>query len=256
MATIQEIHKTHLQMLRFFDDFCEQNGLRYVMAGGTMLGAYRHHGFIPWDDDVDLYRPIEDAKKFQKCFQSEEYCLQTPETDFEAPYIMFRIRKKGTRMIQKPVEEYVNINKGIWMDIFLYTNAGKTAFAKKLQLFTMRILQSFRCRFYHARCHKKKILHAVLAKLPRSAALLFDDFLSRLICLLGNESSGEVFVWEVVDPYFWPQNVIDRRLRYCFEGVELWGMEDYNAYLSQSYGEDYMTPKKWGHFSDYSEVQP
>lgn len=71
--TLQEIHKYELELLKTFIEICEKNNLKYYMAGGSLLGAVRHKGFIPWDDDIDILMPRPDYMKFQK-INFEKYC--------------------------------------------------------------------------------------------------------------------------------------------------------------------------------------
>lgn len=255
MATLEDIHSAQFNMFQYFDELCSRLGIRYCMVAGTLLGAVRHRGFIPWDDDIDVYMSLEDAKKLEKSFHSEDYFLQTPETDPESSYIMLRLRINGTYMPQPPVDPVVNIHKGVWLDIFVYTDAGRSKAAKKLQLNLMRALQSYRCRWYHAKAHPNKKAHAFLTKLPKGLALSIDRGLLSAIKVLGAKKSGEIFALDVREPYFFPKRYFENMVRYPFEGGEFWGIRDYDSYLSSFYGSDYMTPKKWGHIADYSQVR-
>ena len=224
------------------------------MVAGTLLGAIRHQGFIPWDDDIDVYMSMKDAAKLVKRFHSDEYFLQTPHSDPEMPYIMYKIRKNGTKMSNEEVEGTLNIHKGVYLDIFLYTNAGKSGFSRKLQMKTMQALQSFRCRFYHAGTHPEKKIHVFLSKLPEKLCLFIDDALCGLIRALGSKRSGEIFALDVRDPYFFKKSYFEKTKRYRFEDGRFWGIEEYDDYLTGFYGPDYMAPKKWGHIEDYSQV--
>lgn len=69
--TLEEVKKVELQLLITFHDFCEKHKLKYVLDGGTLLGAVRHKGFIPWDDDIDVTMPFPDFLKFVKEYRSE-----------------------------------------------------------------------------------------------------------------------------------------------------------------------------------------
>ena len=62
-SATKELQDKMLEMLLFFDNFCKENGLRYYLCGGGLIGAIRHHGFIPWDDDIDLFMPREDYER-------------------------------------------------------------------------------------------------------------------------------------------------------------------------------------------------
>ena len=55
--SVDELKSIELEMLKFIDEVCKKEGLRYFLCGGTLLGAVRHHGFIPWDDDIDIFMP-------------------------------------------------------------------------------------------------------------------------------------------------------------------------------------------------------
>ena len=82
-----------LEMLGDFHDICEKNGLIYNVFGGTLLGAVRHKGFIPWDDDVDVTMPREDYNKFVEIIRSgctEKYCVHAfPDDNYIYPYAKF-----------------------------------------------------------------------------------------------------------------------------------------------------------------------
>ena len=253
MADLKEIQNTELEILCFFDETCTRLDLRYCMVGGTMLGAVRHRGFIPWDDDVDLYMPLEDAEKLEKGFLSDSFFLQTPRTDPQMPYLYFKVRKNGTIM-EGGQDAGLSIHKGVWIDVFFYTPAGKSRLARKMQMTAMRALQSFRCRHYHAIRSPERRLHVFLTKLPLKLCLALDSFLLGIIRLLGSNKSDEYLTMDVCEPFFQKKVFFDSLARYSFEDQSFWGPEDYDGFLSSYYGPDYMIPKKWSHLGSYSDV--
>ena len=79
MKEIIDIRKYQIDTLQFVHDFCEENGIKYFIAGGTLLGAIRHGGYIPWDDDIDICMRRGEYEKLLKCFSDEKYKIATYE---------------------------------------------------------------------------------------------------------------------------------------------------------------------------------
>lgn len=112
-----EIKNMELNILLKFDIFCKQYGLRYYLAGGTLLGAVRHKGFIPWDDDIDICMPRHDYEKAVRLFGIREnrYRMRSNRTeDFSAPFA--KIVDLKTKIISKFSNS--NIESNLWIDIF------------------------------------------------------------------------------------------------------------------------------------------
>lgn len=112
-----EIKNLELEILLKFDEFCQEHKLRYYLAGGTLLGAIRHQGFIPWDDDIDVCMPREDYEKAAKMFgvQDDRYKLRSNGIDnFSAPFA--KILDLHTKIISKVSNS--NIESNLWIDVF------------------------------------------------------------------------------------------------------------------------------------------
>lgn len=108
-----------LDLILEFDKICKKHNLRYYLDGGSLLGAIRHNGFIPWDDDFDVVMPRVDYEKFIQLgdeFKSP-YFLQTPLSDPESFYSYAKLRNSNTTGIAE-MFKYQNFNHGIWMTIF------------------------------------------------------------------------------------------------------------------------------------------
>ena len=121
---LKSLQKTLLGILDDINYVCEKYNLTYNLGGGSALGAIRHNGFIPWDDDVDIDMPREDYKKFCKVFLkefSDKYWLHTPENTKDYGLAFARVRKKGT--IFRSREDLNNIEEaGVYIDIFIIEN--------------------------------------------------------------------------------------------------------------------------------------
>jgi len=108
-----------LDMLIKFDDVCKKNGLTYYLIDGSLLGAIRHKGFIPWDDDIDVTMPREDYNKLQtlKNEFSHPYFLQTPYTDPGYFYSFVKVRNSNTTGLNEAFK-YQGFNQGLFLDVF------------------------------------------------------------------------------------------------------------------------------------------
>lgn len=108
-----------LDMLFEFDSMCKKHNLTYYMLYGSLLGAVRHKGFIPWDDDIDVAMPREDYEKFIQLGSefSEPLFLQTPYTDNGYFYTPARLRNSNTTGVVE-MFKYAGFNQGIWLSVF------------------------------------------------------------------------------------------------------------------------------------------
>ncbi|MBR4750822.1 MAG: LicD family protein [Thermoguttaceae bacterium] len=254
MATIREIQLTELKMLGFLDEVCRKYDLKYFLVAGTMLGAVRHRGFIPWDDDIDVYMPLNDFKKLKQVFFSQQYFLQTPETDIQMPFVIYKMRKNGSRMVE-PGTEKLEIHQGIWIDIITYVNAGNGALSRRLQHNMRRVLQTYRCRYRYVEKSSRRYLHYFFTRLSPCIQLKIDHLLENLIVLFGSKQSKDCFIMSVDNAMFMPKRFLDKLSTYEFEGKSFFGIKEYDDYLKMCYGENYMIPKQWNHLGDYSNVE-
>lgn len=189
-STLHKLQSTELTILKEFKRICEKYGFRYFLCAGTLLGAVRHQGFIPWDDDVDVSMPYDDYIRFLEIGQKElgsKYFLQTSETEkyYDAPFAKIRLTN-STFLDSKFAKRH--INHGIWIDIFpmVYTSDAiidkqrkKLKLCKAIQMDdliasnprelikeygekTIRILRAFHKIFPFK--VRKKISHKILKK--------------------------------------------------------------------------------------------
>ena len=127
-----DLQKTLNGILRDIVSVCAKHHLRYFLGGGSALGAIRHHGFIPWDDDIDINMPREDHDRFVQVFRQEfgtKYWVHTPEETAGYGLLLSRVLLKGTSVRTR--EDFHNPECGAFIDIFVIEN---TTFRTKIVL--------------------------------------------------------------------------------------------------------------------------
>ena len=116
-------------ILRYIRDVCDRNGLRYYLAYGTLIGAVRHQGFIPWDDDMDIHMPRQDYLRFAEIVKRDPhpyYRLLAKETSSQVTRITPKVIDSRTRLKQHSPLRDEKLPWGIFVDIFILDGAGDT----------------------------------------------------------------------------------------------------------------------------------
>ena len=138
-SELSKLKKCQLDIWMEFDRVCHLLNLDYCLAFGTCLGAVRHQGFIPWDDDIDVCMRIEDLEILHQHADlfKDPYFLQSHDTDPEYGLMISRLRNSNTALIEK-AEAHRDINHGVFIDIYPLFHCPKSGFgAKKLVIVSM-----------------------------------------------------------------------------------------------------------------------
>ena len=117
--SLEEFKSVSLEILKGVHNYCKKNDIRYTLAAGTLIGAIRHKGFIPWDDDIDIYMPRPDYEKFLKSFNDEYENLKVVAPEIDANYYVPYANVYDTRTLL--VEDNIShrgIEIGVKIDIF------------------------------------------------------------------------------------------------------------------------------------------
>lgn len=138
---LAKIHKVSLYILLAFDKVCRENNLTYFIDSGTALGAIRHGGFIPWDDDIDVGMPRKDYERFLQIGRTvlpDEFFIQTHETDPSYKRNAAKLRLKGT--IFQEFDDLPFKENGLFIDIFPFDNIPANKYVAKFNIVVLGMM--------------------------------------------------------------------------------------------------------------------
>lgn len=250
--TLRDVQLIELCIAKEIKRICTKHNICYFMSDGTLLGAVRHKGFIPWDDDMDFGMPLEDYKKFlcvAKEELSEDFFLQHVTTD--ASYILpyAKVRMNGTA-VKETVAVDSKMHCGIWVDIFPYvTIEEKQAFSasffwKANLLMTMYLMKNGYALNAVTRNPLKKIAKNILKYMP-----VKKKFLQRYIFGLlrdGSETSDYCMKIRAVlgEQFVFRRQWFDYCTEIHFEDDIFPAPVCYDQILTKEYGEYMVIPKR------------
>ena len=247
IISIEELKDIQLDILQHVHDFCVKNGIHYTLAFGTLLGAVRHKGFIPWDDDIDIAMPRPDYDRFVVSYHGgENYSLCEFSKDEKYNYAYAKVEHKRT-----VVEEKVNMKKiGVNIDVFPVDNMYDTL-EKSEKYLTEINRQKKKIRIKLLQDSRKMQIHKRIGLQIAKLFYLFAsqremvDSLRRLVANCGKEGSRYVGVLLCNTTKIIPRSVFNDYILLEFEGRTFYTVKDYDTWLRAEYG-DYMTPPPIG----------
>ncbi len=134
MQAVREVQEKILDIMRYIDKLCRENGIVYYIMGGTALGAVRHGGFIPWDDDLDIFMTPSEYEKFKLAFEkasSEGFVLQEWKTTPD--YLEYaKVRMNGTTFIEQGFKDRKDMHQGIYVDIMILHKVPESSLTQRL----------------------------------------------------------------------------------------------------------------------------
>ncbi|MGN1187356.1 MAG: phosphorylcholine transferase LicD [Lachnospiraceae bacterium] len=135
---LKHLQKLEMEILGDFKRICDENNLTYFGYAGTGIGALRHKGYIPWDDDIDISMPRKDYERFMELVteqMGDKYEVLNTETDINYPLATTRLVLKGTRFREYSMKD-VDCNWGIFLDLYALDNAADGWFAYQRQMWS------------------------------------------------------------------------------------------------------------------------
>lgn len=240
--TIEELREIQLQMMDKIHEFCESRNIRYSLGGGTLLGAVRHQGYIPWDDDIDIMLPRPDYERFLKEFDSvyEELSIQHLDNDDTCCIPFAKVYDNRTVLIERYQRS------GVYIDVFPVDGLPEEKYIKdyivKWHSHIRKIQKS--TAFYKLGNSKTKKLKFYLKKLVYpSRAKVIDNFYKFLAMYpYGTTANAGAICGIYAEKELMTLEVFEKYIMLPFEGRSYKAISDYDAYLSKHYGEYMQLP--------------
>ena len=241
----KELKARLIEMTSWFHELCVKNGIRYYAIDGTMLGAARHQGFIPWDDDIDVGVPRADYERLARLMEEKpdgRYVYETPRSPApEFIYTFSKLYDTSTTLVQRA---RTDIRRGVYIDVFPLDGLGSTIedarrnFGKIDRLFSL-----YSSRVLAVRPGRKFYKNAAVRLIQALPECLIN---TKRLQLKVDEACREhdydecaivgnlVGAWRFRDVV--EKSVIGDPVPYKFENLTIFGVSDFDAYLTHLYG--------------------
>ena len=244
-SKLKRLQKIQVEMLKDVDRVCRENDIQYYLTWGSALGAVRHGGFIPWDDDIDISMTWGNYKKFEKIAREKlgsKYFYQSKESDEHCFTTWNKVRVNNTTSMEKHLK-HIKCHYGICMDVFPIVGVPNSKVEELMQRFLILLYRALRYERYltNRKPEGNLLFKVIYGVFPRR----FKEFLSEK-CLNQitkyNPEECNEWVEFLSGKYSYmkcDKNIFGNGHEIMFEDIKCKIPEKYEEYLTKYYG-DYM----------------
>lgn len=241
---LKQLQRAELEMLVELDRICRKYHIQYSLDGGTLLGAVRHKGFIPWDDDIDVIMLRTEYFKFRKACKHDLDCgrffLQDYRSDPGYRWGYAKLRRNDTELVRKG-QERLKQHSGVFIDIFVADNVPDKYFSRRVHHFLCFLIRKTlysEVGKYNEGNFFLRTVYCILSRIPRDRVFHVRNWLAART----NRKRTELISHYTLEypkscRYGLPRSCFDEIVEMEFEGRMFCGFKDYHTYLSMHYGE-------------------
>lgn len=242
--TVRDVQVKILEIMKFIDKLCRENGIVYYIMGGTALGAVRHGGFIPWDDDLDIFMTPSEYEKFKVIFEAQNsdlFVLQEWKTT--PKYLEYtKIRMNGTTFIEEQFKNCKTMHQGIYVDIMILHKVPENRFVQKLVYYESKFVTLYALSQREWK-PKTKTQSSVLKLLSIMPCKLMTKICYKTIYKYDSLNNGFKYCYWITPAKFknglFDASYFEKPIDIPFEDTKFLGSEKIKEYLEYRYG-DYM----------------
>lgn len=246
---VKEVQGKILETMKYIDALCRKHGITYYIMGGTALGAVRHGGFIPWDDDLDIFMAPSEYEIFKKVFEAEDsplFVLQEWRTTPD--YLEYaKVRMNGTTFIEEAFKDRKDLHQGIYVDIMILHKVPESKFIQKLVYYESKFvtLYALSQRNWKPKSTSQKLVLNSLKFMP--CKLMAKCFYRRIYKYDDMKTSFKYCYW--ITPAKFRSGLFDSSffsdpVDIPFEDTVLLGSKKIKEYLEYRYGDYMKLPSK------------
>ena len=238
---LHQLHLTELEIMDVIHNFCMEHHLKYSLAYGTLLGAVRHQGFIPWDDDMDICMPRDDYDKFIELWQKNppkgfvlQYKVNSPE--FSENFL--KVRKDHTTMLCYEAEKQYSYHKGVFVDIFPGDNAPDGKLSRNLQFCFSAVMLLFYRGYASGNGGVTGLIERLLLSLPKRWHSPLRTWAENGVKQWNEKKTRQIIFPSTINDMvrYYDADIFDRLREMAFEDRAYCCFDEFDAVLRTQYG--------------------
>lgn len=266
-SEIRKYQEAQFELFKAVDEVCANLGLEYYMIGGTVLGAVRHGGFIPWDADIDIAMRRKDYEALRQYFaenENEKYFYEhySTEKNHLSPHALIRIKGTNINKCGRVSEKYKPSYTGIYLDIFPLDEPPKEKHLQEKQMKKIKNIRrviEVKAGYTYKDTSMIKKLAKKIVQIPLSVISL--EKLNRCLdnAMIKYSGSGSGMLVSMASHYsYWkqlmPEDIYGKPVKLEFEGSEFYAPAKTHEYLTKIYGDYMQLPPEEKRFSDLDNI--